>query len=329
MRVYRSFFLATAVILFSLGSAALAFWPLTHGLLGVDSGLNISPGYHQAPDTWPSYDPNNVTAGIFDEFCWGHVIPRYWGYWCPRPWYYGFGGKYVDNDPAEHIRVLLNDKLLPAHVVQPKMGEFRRGFAAHNAEDQGGAQGKNTHFDLAPGAESFLTIPYWLKHGPVEEAIESVAYVDICYAGDANLAFIPNDGNAVGLPSSPVDYAAMIDSSVGDTDTDGLLCLAMKVFRKKQQTVDLHAEYLKALTPLSRSAIGSKRIQSLSMSRAKLLGPVTRAKWEEGSETLYGYWRWEGPPGDEDWVWYPPIWPEAPNWRQYYDAARQAASQVQ
>jgi len=323
MRPYRIALMAWLISLGCCVSISLAWWPLAHGLLGVDSGLNISPGYHQAPDTWPSYDANHLTDGIKDEFCWGHVTPRYWLYWCPRPWYYGYGTKYQENDPAEHMRLLI-EKLLPEHQVLPKMEDFRKGFAAHNAEDQGGPAGKHTHYDLAPGGEDFYTAVLWEKHAPVEKAIEKIAYVDICYGGDANIAFDPN-GDPVGLPTSPVNYAAMIGSSVGDAETDGLLCLAMKAFRKKQQTVDLNPAHLKALTPLSRSDIGQLRSSCLGMSSTLLR--FTRSDYTRARETLLQWHYVIDEEGQSRLV--PPDSPEGPNWAQYYDAAKQAASAVQ
>jgi len=300
------------VAVLSLGlcvSVTWAWWPLAHSLLGVDSGLEISPGYHQAADTWESWDPNGWGyKGVMDEFCWSHVCPRTDWYYIVRPWYYDYGIKYQDNDPAEHMRVLI-EKLLPEHRVLPKMEEFRKGFAAHNAGDQGGVGGKHTHFDLAPCADAWYHIYRWWYHARVETAIESVAYVAICYGNDANVAFDPNNGNPVGLPGP---YAGIIGSSGGDTDTDGLLCLAMKVFRKKQQTVDLDPGELKGLTPLSRTTIGQKRAANIKTSAGGLL-TFNRDQWEADRHMLY-----------ED-----PIWPEAPLWREYYDAAKQAASGVQ
>lgn len=300
-------------------SIAFAWWPLTHGLLGVDSGLNISPGYHQAPDTWPSYDSNNPFLGILDEFCWSHVTPRTGKYYVVPPWYYAYTPKYQDNDPAEHMRILIQ-KLNEYHRVLPKMEEFRKGYAAHNAEDQAGPDGKHTHFDLAPGADSWYNLARWPLHKDVENAVESVAYVDICYGGDANVAFDSN-GVAVGFPNSPVDYTVMVNSSAGDADTDGLLCLAMKAFRKKQQTVQTDA--MKGLTPLSRSEIGQKRIKHIDMSSQSLLN-FTCSKWVVDRRRLFGDPNY--PEEDPNRL---PIWHEAPLWRQYYDAAKQAASGVQ
>ncbi len=105
MRPNRIALMAWLISLGSCVSISLAWWPLTHGLLGVDSGLHFSPGYRQAPDTWPSYDSNHPSLGIMDEFCWGHLVPRYGLYYVRRPWYYGGGVKYQDNDPTEHMRL--------------------------------------------------------------------------------------------------------------------------------------------------------------------------------------------------------------------------------
>jgi len=170
-----TFTLAVGIVALTLsGPAAMAWWQLTHGLLGVDSGLNVSPGYHQAPDTWESKHFGWETFGITDEFCWTHILPRTdWAYF-QRPWYYSFGAQFQDNNPAEHMRILIQ-KLLPAHRVMPKWEDIRKGFAGHNAEDQGGVGGKHTHWDLFPCAESFIYLSRWVTHRLLEEAVESVA----------------------------------------------------------------------------------------------------------------------------------------------------------
>jgi len=275
----------------------------------------VGPGYHQAPDIWPSVNWDWQNIGVADEFCWGHVCYRWYG--TPGQWkrkvvqpaYYDIPAQRLDNDPARHMRVLF-EKLDPMRRTL-SMDRMIFGFAAHNAEDQAGPGLYFVHFGLAPGALSPGDFIKWSTHKEVEMAIEAVAYVEICYGGDQYAAF-DAQGDPVGLPNSPpFDYSAIAGATSGDADSDGLLCLAMKVFRKKQQTVD--RVELNGLLPKTRQEIGNSRQLEIKMSETDLLW-FDEGYFLDANDKLYGnpY----------------PIWPEAPRWKEYFDQAVQDANAV-
>jgi len=314
---------STAIVILALGVCSgpvLGWWPLTHSLIAVKGGPAVSPGHHQAPDIWESWDPNIwESLGVSDRFCWTHVNRRTYG--SPgeggrkivKPRYYTWGYQRIDNDPAEHMRKLYLKLRADRRTVS--MYDLFLGFAAHNAEDQAGRTTfTHVHFDLAPGAESPVDAGKWLLHCRVERAIEAVAYVEICYGGDEYAAF-DGYGSPVGFPNSPIDYTVIKDATTGDVDSDGMLCLAMKAFRKKQQTVDTIE--LKGLDVMDRPAITNQRQQMVHMSQEALLW-FDQAYYRGAAERLYG-----DPQQGKD-----PIWPEAPYWRDYFDQAVQDANAI-
>jgi len=299
-----------------LGRSALAWWPLAHGLIAVRGGPVVSPGYHETPDIWPSVNWDWQNSGVADEFCWGHVCFRWYG--TPgelgrnvvQPAYYDVGAQRSDNDPARHMRVLF-EKLSPIRRTL-SMDRLPLGFAAHNAEDQAGPGLYFVHFNLAPGALSVADGAKWSRHQEVEMAVEAVAYVEICYGGNRDAAF-DAQGKPVGLPyAPPFDYRTIAGATTGDAASDGLLCLAMKAFRKKEQTVDRVVPA--GLMPKDRIDITNSRQQEIKMSQADLLW-FDVGQYLDARNTLYG---------NPD-----PAWPEAPRWREYFDQAVQDANGVQ
>lgn len=300
-------------------SPALAWWPLAHGLIAIDSGSTAGPGWHQAPDIWSSVSWEWTTLGVSDDFCWGHLNRRTYGNWPGRklvqPSYYPTAGQQTDNNPYRHMSVLVS-KLLEDNRHWT-MQSLYIGFGAHNAEDMAGPAAQKTHFDLAPGALNPADVAKWLTHKGVETAIEKVAYVAICYAGDANVAFDTN-GEPVGLPAP---YDSIISAPTGCDASDGLLCLATKAFRKKQQTVDTVDPV--GVNVRTREQIFQLRLHEIDLVLIEdaLLG-FTRADFGSAWIDLYGYYPLP-PTVLED-----PVWPEAPFWRLYYNAAVAAASLV-
>ncbi len=309
---------SAAVVIVGVGACAapvLGWWPLAHSLIGVKGGPAVSPGYHQIPDIWPSRTWDWENLGVTDEFCWTHVNRRSYagaGFRkVVKPTYYTFADQRIDNDPAEHMRKLYLKLRTDRRTVS--MYNLFPGFAAHNAEDQAGpTTSTHVHFDLAPGAEFPLDFGKWSIHKDVEKAVEVVAYVEICYGGDEYAAFDAY-GNPVGFPNSPIDYTVIKDATSGDVHSDGMLCLAMKAFRKKQQTVDTIE--LKALECLPRSQITTLRTSGdtkIDMSTAALLN-FNMGDYVDANNALYGD---------------PPIWPEAPYWRDYFDQAVEDANAI-
>jgi len=283
-----------------------AWWPLAHGLISVDRGSIAGPGYQQVPDIWSSADYNYwETIGVTDEFCWGHVCRRTYPAGELRrivePEYYPLPAQAIEHSPARHLRELFF-KLSQGRRSE-SMSDTYRGWSDHNDADQVTVVFQKFHFDVAPGAHTPSDLEKWLKHYEVEWSIEKVAYVDIVWYGDPNRAFAPS-GEAV-WPRAP--YQGIVDAPTGDYQSDGLICLAMKAFRKKGQILD--TVECGGLTVQNRGRITDQRANNIRMSRSSLLG-FTRTDYHTAMVTLYG------DPNTAT----PPTWPEARFWRNYYDA---------
>lgn len=235
---------------------AFAFGTLSHCIIAEQAGSSINIGYHLAPDFWESKHIGWENTGVADEFCWTHEVRRTRTGALRKllePTYYTVSAQRLDNSASEHMKVLINSKLKTTPVTQ-SMRDVIKGWEVHNKEDQSGPGAQRAHFDLFPAPDTAASVPIdWPRHAIFEKYCDVLLYVDVFYGGDPDAAFSGLLGTPVGFPAwSEIPYAL-----TGTTNSDGLLCLAMKVFRKKQETID--TVELDTLTPVDRTDVTATR----------------------------------------------------------------------
>jgi len=279
--------------------------------MALDAGSSTGPGYHNSPDFWDSKHITFPDGGVSDEFAWGHVYLRQYGFVgeplrkAIEPNSYPSQLRSDDNDPAKHMETFIQDKLLDQNITD-SMVQLSRGWARHNAEDRAGPLGLSWHFHAAYAPQNLgEIIEKWEKHRDVEDAVDKVLYVEVCWGGLVDTAF-DEYGEPTGLYGA---FPNMIGASTGDAQSDGLILLSMKAFRKKQQVIDTvtyEGGPVKSLQEIEDSRISE--IQS-KLNEDSLLN-FTRADYEEADDLLET-------PGEPEWN----------RWWDYYLAAKAAAGE--
>ena len=292
---------AVSIALGFLASPGWAWWPLAHCVLSIEGNSPAGPGYHNSADIFPSWHLNWENTGVTDEFPWTHELQRTATGMLRlilKPTYYGDSSQEQDNSASKHMEILCTSKLQRTNPQPDSWDQTRIGWAAHNREDQAGLFGEKAHFDLFPGPNTPLQAALWLDHRDFEKHCEVLIYIHVCWlaavgTGDPNdavAAGFDGNGDPVGLPAP---YDVIIDTPTGNVYSDGLICLAMKAFRKKQQTIDTID--LEGLAPRSRSEIMSWRVNTINTSKDGLLNFALSDYneawiWWQTDETVSWYW---------------------------------------
>ncbi len=281
--------LALALTASLLASQALAWGTLAHCVLAAKGGATPGRMYHSSPDYFPSRHLGWEDNGVTNEFCWTHEVQRTSAEPMPwhrimRPTYYANETERADNSASVHMNILLSHKMLqrPEHV---ELNELRVGWAAHNREDQANPYSPlllPAHFDFFPAPRVPEEVGNWGLHSLYESYCDVLVYVFVCwfehegtYEAAVEAAF-DSFGNPTTLPTP---YDCLIGASTGTAITDGLICLSMKVFRKKQQAVDnlmrwdpgISCWVYEGLDVQTRIDITASRTSHIDLSHEKLL----------------------------------------------------------
>lgn len=220
----------------------LAWGTLAHCVISIQANSTAGPGYHNAPDYFPSKHIGWEDFGVTDEFCWTHLTQRTsaegspW-HWINMPTYYQNPLQEADNSPSEHMAILLGQKLR-ADRRTLSMTQLMRGWGAHNREDRAWYLNNSAHFYLFPGPNSHEQVLLWQDHRRNEWYCNILVYVDVIWQGDVDAAFAGFEDGSPPTGFPPDWEALLLGQPTGDDASDALVCLAMKAFRKKQQAVD-------------------------------------------------------------------------------------------
>ena len=274
-------------ILCAIPSITYGWLEIAHCALGENTGTGA--GYNTIPDYWQSYDVSRLLS-LDPYFLWAHE--------CKVTTPGGLGRKVVpsynkaigaeDDSPGSYFGALVTK--IDTSRVTPSVLHIIRGWKAHNAADH------EVHWSFFIGATNALSAADWKQHIPREMAADIFVYVTILFHDRLDLAFDAK-GKAVGHNFS---------TACGDTNSDAFLCLAQKVFRKKQATLD--ATDMWGLNVQSAKEIGQLRT---AIGR-EYLDPKVMFNF-----TLEGYRRAQLKQHD---VWI--------NWRRYFDASQAAIQRL-
>lgn len=273
-------------------SRAFGWGTLAHCVAAVKAGSSAGPGYHNSPDFFPSKHIGWEGTGVTNEFCWTHEVQRTSTE--PMPWhrimkptYYSNPSQGVDNSASTHMQLLLAGKLRSDRQTA-SMQHLRVGWAAHNREDQAGPPLCKAHFALFPAPHTPSEISLWWDHALYERYCDHLVFVQVCwleYAGTieaAVAAAFDAQGHGTTLPPP---YDVILNAPTGDDGSDGLICLTMKAFRKKQQTVDTISLYYEGMEVKSSVDIAASRAAEVTLSVQDLiqgrldLNTYTAAVW--------------------------------------------------
>lgn len=276
---------------------------LAHCVMALKAGSAAGPGYHNSPDFFPSKHAGWDLIGVTNEFCWTHEVQRTSTgsmpfHFVAMPTYYANPWQEVDNSASEHMGILLAGKLLQPRRTQ-SMQSLRVGWAAHNREDQAGPALCKAHFSLFPGPLVPEQTDTWYWHGVYEIYCDHLVFVFVCwleYTGNYDAA-LAAAFDAVGWGTTlPPPYDTILGASTGDSASDGLICLAMKAFRKKQQTVDTVPACYGGMDVKSRAQVANSRTQEVDLSLPGLINKLDKStfyraiSWAFYNPTYIDYW---------------------------------------
>ncbi len=286
----------------TLASHLFGWGTLAHCVIALKSGSPAGPGYHNSPDFFPSKHLGWSNSGVTNEFCWTHEVQRT-SLTSPHramvPTYYTNGWQELDNSASRHMQILLGGKILPERVTQ-SMECLRIGWAAHNREDQAGPPLCKAHFGLFPGPSAASELYLWLNHAFAEAYCDHLVFVLVCwleYTGDTDTAIAAAFDDLGRGTTLPPPYDAVLSASSGDFESDALVCLCMKVFRKKQQTVDTIPALYEGMGVQSMGGVRDSREQEIKLSLQDLIvNRLDRAtfyravEWAFGNPQYLDYW---------------------------------------